>query len=485
LLFCPRCGNPITVGFTFCDQCGAKINLESGGDLDERDRRANSSTPQFPGGSTAVASNTATTAATSDSPDAGGGRGKRYALIGAAVALAILIGVMASKSSNPSSSEGTATRVSAQQVQGQNEPKAVIQKKEEEKKEEIQRDQEIEKQAASGDAKAQFALGSIYVRRKDYEQAIAWYQKAAEQGNSDAQVTLGLAYASGEGVSQDYVKAFSLFNEAADQKNIRAYFELGVMYANGLGVSQNYSQAASLYTKASSCMYPRAMFNLALLYLQGKGVQRDYAKASFYLMIVDRYKDYKGDDDLQLGETFRQKVPGLLAAAGSELTEAEKIQTVDQANKWWKEEGANLIDRCSPQQVERSFTVAHAIRFRAGSNDDRRILSKAHGAKELIADDFQIAYEDFRDDGEDEVILVSSSPQFCGSGGCETLVLNSSQYSYDVLLDRLLDTALGVTNEKINGYRALALIDDHGRVLTGDKAGTLLYKKQMVYPLKP
>ncbi|WP_143521042.1 SEL1-like repeat protein [Pseudomonas rhodesiae] len=38
---------------------------------------------------------------------------------------------------------------------------------------------------------------------QDAKQAVAWFGKAAEQGNAEAQRNLGLSYADGKGVAQD------------------------------------------------------------------------------------------------------------------------------------------------------------------------------------------------------------------------------------------------------------------------------------------
>lgn len=42
-----------------------------------------------------------------------------------------------------------------------------------------------------------------------------WYRQAAEQGDAQARMNLGLMYARGEGVSQDYVQAHRWLNLAA------------------------------------------------------------------------------------------------------------------------------------------------------------------------------------------------------------------------------------------------------------------------------
>lgn len=65
----------------------------------------------------------------------------------------------------------------------------------------------LEKAAEYGYSEAQFALGSISCRARDYAEAVRWYRKAADQGHADAQSELGIAYHEGHGVAQDYVQA--------------------------------------------------------------------------------------------------------------------------------------------------------------------------------------------------------------------------------------------------------------------------------------
>ena len=55
----------------------------------------------------------------------------------------------------------------------------------------------------------------------------------AERGVAEAQFSLGLKYANGEGAAQDYSQAELWYLKAAGQKHALAHFNLGVMYANG------------------------------------------------------------------------------------------------------------------------------------------------------------------------------------------------------------------------------------------------------------
>ncbi|MDA1306902.1 MAG: sel1 repeat family protein, partial [Acidobacteria bacterium] len=52
---------------------------------------------------------------------------------------------------------------------------------------------------------------------QDYVEAVAWYRKAADQGDAAAQYNLGAMYFKGEGVPQDYVEAHKWRNLAASR----------------------------------------------------------------------------------------------------------------------------------------------------------------------------------------------------------------------------------------------------------------------------
>ena len=61
--------------------------------------------------------------------------------------------------------------------------------------------------AEQGHARAQVSLGNMYVKLKDYTEAVRWYRAAAEQGHTWAQVFLGVMYGNGEGVPEDDAEA--------------------------------------------------------------------------------------------------------------------------------------------------------------------------------------------------------------------------------------------------------------------------------------
>ena len=94
--------------------------------------------------------------------------------------------------------------------------------------------------AETGDAAAQYALGTLYAEGKGVEQnnatAFLWFQRAANQGDAAAQYNVGASYATGAGIAQSDVEAARWFRRAADQGMAFAQLNLGLLYAAGNGV---------------------------------------------------------------------------------------------------------------------------------------------------------------------------------------------------------------------------------------------------------
>lgn len=112
------------------------------------------------------------------------------------------------------------------------------------------------KRAEQGDVEAQNSLGYMYCNGKgvpkDYKQAAYWYTKAAEQGSSNAQLYLGTLYSEGKGILQNHKKAVYWYTKAAELGNIFSQYNLGVMHYNGLGVTQNYKFAYIWFSLAAT-----------------------------------------------------------------------------------------------------------------------------------------------------------------------------------------------------------------------------------------
>ncbi|WP_027009345.1 tetratricopeptide repeat protein [Conchiformibius kuhniae] len=71
--------------------------------------------------------------------------------------------------------------------------------------------------ARQGDAAAQYQMGRYYMHRDDWRNAVIWYERAAAQGNADAQNNAGVAYMEGRGVAADKVKGCAYLKAAHEQ----------------------------------------------------------------------------------------------------------------------------------------------------------------------------------------------------------------------------------------------------------------------------
>lgn len=80
---------------------------------------------------------------------------------------------------------------------------------------------------------------------------MAWYGRAADAGDSEAQTNIGYLYEQGLGVTQDYAKAMNWYRKAAAQGNAQAERNIGSLFDKGLGVPQDPSEAAAWYKKAA------------------------------------------------------------------------------------------------------------------------------------------------------------------------------------------------------------------------------------------
>ncbi len=130
---------------------------------------------------------------------------------------------------------------------------------------------------------AQFTLGNLYASgsgtAQDQETAVAWYRKAAEQGNAPGQNNLARMYALGYGVNRDFSQAIEWYTKAAENGSAVAQTNLGGLFYLGRGVARDYAKAAMWYRRAAEQDHFPAQLNLGLLYEHGRGVERNQAAA--------------------------------------------------------------------------------------------------------------------------------------------------------------------------------------------------------------
>lgn len=136
----------------------------------------------------------------------------------------------------------------------------------------------FEKAATQGNAEAQYQLGNLYENSqlpKDYKAAANWYLKAAQQGLAKAQARLGVLYSEGMGVTQNTNEALLWSGKAAIQGNPDAQVWIGSLYGLGKVVPKNDKLAMGWLTKAAAQGHPNALLLLASMYKEGEGGPKD------------------------------------------------------------------------------------------------------------------------------------------------------------------------------------------------------------------
>ena len=134
---------------------------------------------------------------------------------------------------------------------------------------------------------AQYILADMYLNGKEYEKAVAWFTKAAEQNDANSQAKLGALYDWGLGVQQDFKKAVELWEKSIENDknggNPVVLFSLGECYRTGRGVSKNDNTAFSYYYKSAKLGYDEAQFKVGLFYIAGIGGEQNDKLGKYWI----------------------------------------------------------------------------------------------------------------------------------------------------------------------------------------------------------
>lgn len=157
----------------------------------------------------------------------------------------------------------------------------------------------------AGDMSAQIILGALYnkgglIPRND-QAAAKWFERAALQGNPEAQFQLGSLYEDSR-LPRDYAQAFSWYFKAAQKGSAKAQVRLGHFYSRGLGVLPNPNEAVLWYGKAALQQNADAQYSLGLLYALGKNFPKDEQLAIEWL--TKAAAQHHADAEQLLGDIY-------------------------------------------------------------------------------------------------------------------------------------------------------------------------------------
>jgi uncharacterized protein len=104
----------------------------------------------------------------------------------------------------------------------------------------------INRASELGDPNGQNLVADRYLHERSYAKALDLYAKAAGQGHSGAQASLGRMYLQGDGVAVDYKTSFDWLCKAAAQGESSAFYNLGTIFLEGLGQTRDVALATAL-----------------------------------------------------------------------------------------------------------------------------------------------------------------------------------------------------------------------------------------------
>jgi hypothetical protein len=200
--------------------------------------------------------------------------------------------------------------------------------------------------------------GAIAENGKNYSAAMEWYKKAADLGNSNAEISIGLMYETGEGVERDYSKAKDWYEKAkthgdtsadesllrikkAEQDEAKNDEQNGTIASAG----QHSDLAIEWYEKAAALGDTNAELCIGNMYERGEGVKQDYSKAQEWYQKAEAHGDINAKGTLaHLKElqdtptpTVGQKKGGQYCANGDAAYMAKDFKS---AIAWYRKSAA-------------------------------------------------------------------------------------------------------------------------------------------------
>lgn len=178
--------------------------------------------------------------------------------------------------------------------------------------------------AEDGNTSAQVNLGVMYYEGRgvprNYDEALKWYKMAAMRGHAEAEYNLGVAYAQGRGVEQNQREALRWYRQSAERGYLPAQMMLAKMYMDGQGVAVDRAEAAKWYRQAAYQGYSMAQLLLGTLYATGQGVPKDSVQAYMWLTLA-------GSQGSEAGRQNVLKTRDVLAQQMTppQIQEAEKL----------------------------------------------------------------------------------------------------------------------------------------------------------------
>lgn len=208
----------------------------------------------------------------------------------------------------------------------------------------------FEKAADKGDSPSIFRLITLYSDAAsslhDEQKTTQWVQKAiiAAQNDPVGMARIGEAYQKGLGVSADPAAAVQWFVKSADAGSAMGMRLLAKAYLDGNGIAQDREQASNWYLKAAEKGDLSAMVAIANAYATGSGVPRDNTKSSRFYQLA-----------AQKGSTRAMREMGFIFLQGRGVPRNES------AGIEWLNRAAERGDFHAMEELARSYAAGFGV----------------------------------------------------------------------------------------------------------------------------
>ena len=198
---------------------------------------------------------------------------------------------------------------------------------------------------AAGPPPPEVADGLALFKQGRFAEAQREWREAADAGDANAALYVGVSEDVGLGVQRDSGQAALWYAKAAALGSATAMFNLAVLYDAGRGVRPDPAQAALWYRRAADHGYARAEYNLGLMNQDGGGIPRNRERALYWFRRAAHHGLAAAQMHMaQLGDRSR--------AAGPRLAEDSSLQAFQEAE-------TVLLSR-KPEEVSRAAQLFHA-----------------------------------------------------------------------------------------------------------------------------
>jgi len=151
--------------------------------------------------------------------------------------------------------------------------------------------EELEPLAEQGDREAKRLLGRMYFMtangdQSKYRASYKLLLPFAEAGDPNLQMNIGVMFYEGLGVEKNFEQAMHWLRKSADQGHVYAYPLVGKLYSDGDGIPEDKAEAARWYLLSANIGDIHGQYLLGILRMNGDGVARDLVLAHRWLRLA-------------------------------------------------------------------------------------------------------------------------------------------------------------------------------------------------------